>query len=113
MFKAQAGIFAVHIPTTAPTGAAGAAQRQVDFNIDNLASAAPNIRSGSSRRLPSPRCRLAALPEVPPMADTLKVLPSHWWGLVAPAATPKDVIAKLNQLRRGAQGAGDAHRFAA
>ena len=32
------------------------------------------------------------------MADTLKGFAiDTWWGLVAPAATPKDVVAKLNQ----------------
>ena len=32
------------------------------------------------------------------MADTLKGFAiDTWWGLVAPAATPRDVVAKLNQ----------------
>jgi tripartite-type tricarboxylate transporter receptor subunit TctC len=36
-----------------------------------------------------------ALPDVPPVADTLKGFEiDTWWGLVAPAATPKDVIAR-------------------
>jgi tripartite-type tricarboxylate transporter receptor subunit TctC len=35
---------------------------------------------------------------VPPIADTLKGFSiDTWWGLVAPAGTPKDVIARLNQ----------------
>jgi len=39
-----------------------------------------------------------ALPGVPPVADTLTGFSvDTWWGLVAPAATPKDVVAKLNQ----------------
>jgi tripartite-type tricarboxylate transporter receptor subunit TctC len=38
------------------------------------------------------------LPDVPPLADTIKGFSiDTWWGLVAPAATPKDVIAKLNK----------------
>jgi tripartite-type tricarboxylate transporter receptor subunit TctC len=41
--------------------------------------------------------RSPALPEVPAVAETLKGFSiDTWWGLVAPAATPKDVIAKLN-----------------
>jgi tripartite-type tricarboxylate transporter receptor subunit TctC len=47
MFKAQAGIFAVHIPYNGGNPAQLALlSGQVDFNFDNLAAAAPNIRSG-------------------------------------------------------------------
>ncbi len=42
--------------------------------------------------------RSTALPEVPPVADTLKGFAiDTWWGLVAPAGTPPDTVAKLNQ----------------
>ena len=42
--------------------------------------------------------RSAALPDIPAVAETLKGFAiDTWWGLVAPAATPKDVVAKLNQ----------------
>ncbi len=35
---------------------------------------------------------------MPPVADTLKGFSiDTWWGLVAPAGTPPDVVAKLNQ----------------
>lgn len=100
MFKAQAGIFAVHIPYNGGNPAQLALlSGQVDFNIDNLATAAPNIRAGKLKAIAVTTLqRSAALPEVPPMADTLKGFAiDTWWGLVAPAATPKDVIAKLNQ----------------
>ena len=47
MFKAQAGIFAVHIPYNGGNPAQMALQGgQVDFNFDNLATAAPGIKSG-------------------------------------------------------------------
>ena len=42
--------------------------------------------------------RSAALPDVPPVADTLGGFAiDTWWGLVAPAGTPREVIARLNQ----------------
>ena len=42
--------------------------------------------------------RSSALPEVPTVAATLKGFAiDTWWGLVAPAGTPADVVAKLNQ----------------
>jgi len=117
MFKAQAGIFAVHIPYNGANPAQLALlSGQVDFNIDNLASAAPNIRSGKLKAIAVTTLQRApALPEVPPMADTLKGFAiDTWWGLVAPAATPKDVITKLNQAFVAALKAPETHtRFAA
>jgi len=117
MFKAQAGIFAVHIPYNGANPAQLALlSGQVDFNIDNLASAAPNIRSGKLKAIAVTTLqRSPALPEVPPMADTLKGFAiDTWWGLVAPASTPKDVIAKLNQAFVAALKAPETHtRFAA
>jgi tripartite-type tricarboxylate transporter receptor subunit TctC len=41
--------------------------------------------------------RSNALPDTPPIADTFKGFAiDTWWGLVAPAATPKDVLTRLN-----------------
>ena len=100
MFKAQAGIFALHIPYNGGNPAQLALlSGQVDFNFDNLATAAPGIRSGKLKALAvTTLTRSPALPEVPPVADTLKGFAiDTWWGLVAPAGTPADVLARLNQ----------------
>ena len=100
MFKAQAGIFAVHIPYNGGNPAQMALQSgQVDFNFDNLATAAAGIKSGKLKAIAvTTLARSAALPDVPPVADTLKGFAlDTWWGLVAPAGTPRDVIVKLNQ----------------
>jgi len=100
MFKRDAGIFAVHIPYNGGAPAQLALlSGQVDFNFDNLATAAPNIRSGKLKALAvTTLAHSSALPGVPPVADTLKGFAiDTWWGLVAPAATPKDVLARLNQ----------------
>jgi tripartite-type tricarboxylate transporter receptor subunit TctC len=99
MFKKAAGIFAVHIPYNGGNPAQLAlVSGQVDFNFDNLATAAPNIRSGKLKAIAVTTLqRSSALPEVPPVSDTLKDFSiDTWWGLVAPAQTPPDVIAKLN-----------------
>ena len=100
MFKAQAGIFAVHIPYNG----GGPAQLalisgQVDFNFDNLATAAANIKSGKIKALAVTTAqRSAALPDVPAVAEALgRFSVDTWWGLVAPAATPKETITRLNQ----------------
>jgi tripartite-type tricarboxylate transporter receptor subunit TctC len=100
MFKRDAGIFAVHIPYNGGNPAQLALlSGQVDFNFDNLATAAPNIRGGKLKALAVTTLgRSPALPDVPPVADTLKGFSiDTWWGLVAPAATPRDVVARLNQ----------------
>ena len=99
MFKAQAGIFAVHIPYNGGNPAQLALlSGQVDFNFDNLATAAPNIKSGKLKAIAvTTLARSSALPEAPPVADTIKGFSiDTWWGLVAPAATPRDIIMKLN-----------------
>jgi tripartite-type tricarboxylate transporter receptor subunit TctC len=100
LFKKEAGIFAVHIPYNGGNPAQLALlSAQVDFNFDNLATAAPNIRSGKLKALAvTTLTRSTALPDVPPVADTLKGFAiDTWWGLVAPATTPKEVVARLNQ----------------
>ncbi|KAF1043188.1 Bug family tripartite tricarboxylate transporter substrate binding protein [Xylophilus sp.] len=100
LFKQKAGIFAVHIPYNGGNPAQLALlSGQVDFNFDNLATAAPNIRAGKLRALAVTTLAASpALPGVPPVAATLPGFSiDTWWGLVAPAGTPHEVIARLNQ----------------
>lgn len=100
MFKRQAGIFATHIPYSGGNPAQLALLAgQVDFNIDNLATAAPNIRAGKLKALAVTSASASpALPGVPPLGDTLKGFEiDTWWGLVAPAGTPPEVVATLSQ----------------
>jgi len=117
MFKRDAGIFAVHIPYNGGNPAQLALlSGQVDFNFDNLATAAPNIRSGKLKALAVTTLgRSPALPEAPPVADTLPGFAiDTWWGLVAPAGTPRDVVARLNQAFVAALQSPEAKtRFAA
>lgn len=99
MFKRAAGIFAVHIPYNGGNPAQLALlQGLVDFNFDNLATAAPNIRSGKLKALAVTTLkRSPVLPDVPPVADTLPGFAiDTWWGLVAPAGTPHEVVERLN-----------------
>ena len=116
MFKKEAGIFAVHIPYNGGNPAQLALlSGQVDFNFDNLATAAPNIRSGKLKAIAVTTAqRSSALPDVPTVAATLKGFSiDTWWGLVAPAGTPPEVIAKLNHAFVAALGSPDTKtRFA-
>ena len=81
--------FVVHIPYDGGNPAQPALLAgQVNFNFDNLETAAASIKAG----------KLKNLPDVPPVAETLKGLSiDTWWGLMAPAATPPSAVARLNQ----------------
>ena len=100
MFKKAAGIFAVHIPYSGGNPAQLALlSGQVDFNFDNLATAAANIRAGKLKALAVTTAQRArALPEIPAMGETLPGFEiDTWWGLVAPAGTPRELIERLNK----------------
>lgn len=99
MLKQSAGIFALHVPYNGASPAQLALLGgHVDFNIDNLASASANIKAGKLKPLAVTTAQASSLlPGVPPIADTLPGFAvDTWWGLVAPAGTPAEVIQKLN-----------------
>jgi tripartite-type tricarboxylate transporter receptor subunit TctC len=116
MFKRAAGIFAVHIPYNGGNPAQLALlSGQVDFNFDNLATAAANIKAGRLKALAvTTGQRSSALPDIPSMSETLKDFEiDTWWGLVAPVATPRDVVERLNKAFVAAlQAAETKTRFA-
>jgi tripartite-type tricarboxylate transporter receptor subunit TctC len=99
MFKAKAGFYAVHIPYNGggPSQLA-MLSGTVDFTLDNLATSGANIRAGKVTPLAVTTARRSALlPDVPTMAETYPGFEiDTWWGLIAPAATPRDVVARLN-----------------
>ena len=67
--------------------------------FDNLPSALPHIKAGKLKALAvlGPK-RSALLPEVPTMAEAgvAGYALTNWFGLVAPAETPKEILAKVN-----------------
>ncbi len=110
MFKAQAGLFAVHIPYAGgPPAQLALMAGQVDFNFDNLAAASANIRSGKLRALAvTTAARSGAMPQVPTVAETGRALGlaqfdvSTWFGLFAPARLPAEQLQGLNKAFVGA-----------
>ena len=103
MFKAQAGVFMVHIPY----GGGNPAQLallsgQVDLNFDNLASASANIKAGKLRALAVTTAkRSPAVPELPTISESGGALAGFdihtWFGLFGPARLPAEVTGKLNK----------------
>jgi tripartite-type tricarboxylate transporter receptor subunit TctC len=103
MFKAQAGVFMVHIPYAGGNPAQLALlSGQVDLNFDNLAAASANIKSGKLRALAVTTARRAsAMPEVPTVAEASPALArfdvNTWFGVFGPARLPADVTQRLNK----------------
>lgn len=104
LFKAQAGVYALHIPYAGAAPAQlGLLAGQTDFMFDNLASAAPRIREGKVKALAvTTRNRAASFPDIPTMAQAGEKLGlkdfevSTWFGIFAPAKTPVPIITRLN-----------------
>ena len=99
MLKTAAGVDIVHVPYR---GAAAAATDvvagQVPMTFGSLAGLMPFVRSGQLRALgvcTEKRTQLA--PELPTLAETIPGLYANaWYGLFAPAGTPREVIARLH-----------------
>jgi tripartite-type tricarboxylate transporter receptor subunit TctC len=70
----------------------------VDVMFDNLASSLPLIEGGKLKLIAvaAPK-RLAALPNVPAIAETLPGFEATaWFGIVAPPKTPQNIVNKIN-----------------
>ena len=72
---------------------------QITMSVENIVVASPIVKSGRIKALAvTSGRRSSVLPSVPTMADS--GVPGFeavgWFGVVVPAATPKDVVAKLN-----------------
>jgi tripartite-type tricarboxylate transporter receptor subunit TctC len=105
MFKAQAGLFVVHIPYAGgPPAQLALLAGQVDFNFDNLAAASANIKGGKLKALAVTTARRsAAMPDVPTVGEVGAALGlrdfdiSTWFGLFGPARLPVDTLVRLNK----------------
>ena len=100
VLKLRAGIFVAHIPyrgsVPSITDLLGG---QVDATFTGAPALLPHIRSGRLRALAvSSSARLSQLPEVPTVAESgyPGFDADQWYGLVAPAGTPAERVARLN-----------------
>ncbi|MEO6293173.1 MAG: tripartite tricarboxylate transporter substrate binding protein [Burkholderiaceae bacterium] len=98
--EAQAGLDMTHIPFNGSSPALVAVMAgEVQLFIDSIASSLPQIKGGKLRALAvTTPDRLQVLPDIPTVAESgfpgFDV--SAWYGIMAPAKTPPDVIARLN-----------------
>ena len=99
LFKRALGLDIVHVPYNggAPSQLAQLSG-QVDFSFDNLASAASNMRAGKLKALAvSSAKRLPDMPNLPTVGELIPgFVAGGYQGMFAPAATPPDVVRKIN-----------------
>jgi tripartite-type tricarboxylate transporter receptor subunit TctC len=102
LFKSMSGTFMLHFPYRGSSPAlldmlAG----NMDVMFDNLPSSMPHIKSGKLKALAvTSSQRSAALPDVPTIEEAGKLKgfeASSWFGLLAPAGTPNDVVQRIQQ----------------
>jgi tripartite-type tricarboxylate transporter receptor subunit TctC len=101
LFKSMAGVEMVHIPYKGAGPALNdVIANQVPIMFDNLPSSSGHIKAGTLRALAvTTKERAASFPDVPTVAES--GIPGYetytWNALFAPAGTPPEVIARLNQ----------------
>ena len=117
MFKWRAGgLFVVHIPYRG-TGLVltDLIAGQIGFLMDSAVSAQSHLRDGKIRALAvSGDKRSASLPTVPTFAEigVPGMAFSNWFGVLAPAGTPADIVQRLNrELNATVRGADVIERF--
>jgi tripartite-type tricarboxylate transporter receptor subunit TctC len=99
MFKRAAGVDMVHVPYKGSGAAAtDVAGGQVPVSVQSLPSSLPFLHSGKIKVLGVVNeQRLASMPNNPTIGETIKGFGSTpWYGLLAPAGTPKEIIAQLH-----------------
>ena len=100
LFKSMARINIVHVPYKGgPPATAATVGGEVSMLFNTVGSVQPSVKSGRLRALAvTTTSRSGALPDVPTMAEA--GLPGFemqsWFGLLAPAGTPRPIISRLN-----------------
>ena len=99
MFRHQAGIKLNHIPYRGGGPVLNdLIAGQVKFYFSNAAASIGHVQSGTLKCIAhTGKGRLATLPDVPAVAETLPGFEAYeWHGVFAPAGTAPEIIAKLN-----------------
>ncbi len=111
LFKAQAGLFLLHIPYKGTALAIpDLASGQLDVIFDSLPTGLPHVRDGRLRALGVTSLQRTPLaPEVPAIAETLPGFESNtWFGLYGPKGLPAELVARINEAANQALADADA-----
>lgn len=105
LFNSMAGVKMQHVPYK---GAGPALNdllgNQISIMFDNLPSSSSHIKGGTLKALGiTTKERAPSFPDVPTVAETVPGYETYTWNaLFAPAGTPADVVAKLNEAANAA-----------
>ncbi len=100
LFKAMAGLDIVHVPYKESSGArTGVLGGQVEMMFDAVTVINEHVKAGKVRALAtSGKARSTVMPDVPTLSEA--GVPDYdaviWLGLIAPKATPPDIVTRLN-----------------
>jgi tripartite-type tricarboxylate transporter receptor subunit TctC len=100
LFKAMARVEIVHVPYKGSSGArTDILGGQVQMMFDAITTMAPNVRAGKLKAFGTTgKTRSPVLPDVPTVSEA--GVPGYeaviWLGIMAPAATPKPIVERLN-----------------
>jgi len=102
LFKSMTGTYMLHFPYRGSGPALlDLIGGTMDVMFDNLPSALPQIKAGKLKALAvTSATRSAAVPDLPTIAEAGPVKgfdASSWFGLLAPAGTPADIVNRLQQ----------------
>jgi tripartite-type tricarboxylate transporter receptor subunit TctC len=102
LFKVMAGVYMTHFPFSGSNPALFSLMSgDMDVMFDNLPSAMPHIKSGKLKALAVTSAQpSAALPGIPTVAQAGRLNgfeASSWFGLLAPAGTPMDIVNRVQQ----------------
>jgi tripartite-type tricarboxylate transporter receptor subunit TctC len=98
MLDRMAGIETVHVPYRGAVALNDMLAGRVDFMFATIPSVIEQIRAGRFRAMAvSSTTRSRSLPEVPTMVELgfPEFDASSWFGMVAPARTPPEIVAKI------------------
>jgi tripartite-type tricarboxylate transporter receptor subunit TctC len=99
LFKSMAGVDIVHVPYKGSTQARNdVLAGQVQLAMDGLLPLQPFIKDGRLKPLAiTSSHRAKSNPEIPTIGEFVPGYATDtWYGIVAPAGTPRDIVAKLN-----------------
>jgi tripartite-type tricarboxylate transporter receptor subunit TctC len=100
LFRSLSGAHMTHVPyKSEPESLTDLMAARVEMGFITVSNATPLIRSGRLRGLAvSSKLRSAVLPELPTLAELgfADFDVSTWWGLFAPAGTPRPIVDKLH-----------------